>query len=254
MRRRVITALIGIPIVLAILLARSWIPFATLLMAALVVGMGELRGLAASRANAGLAVAALLIPIAYGWGGGPVILALACLWACFLYGIASLLVHNDGDGAGWIAGPLATLGMIQWASLPASGGPFVANAVLLAIVPLWGGDSAAIFAGKAFGRHPMAPRISPNKTWEGGIANFLACVLVGGLLGLFLDPGVIRGVGCGAACGVFGQLGDLFESSLKRRSGIKDSGALLPGHGGVLDRIDSLLFSALPVATILFLS
>ncbi|HRF59426.1 MAG TPA: phosphatidate cytidylyltransferase [Fimbriimonadaceae bacterium] len=253
MRRRVITAAIGIPIVLAALLARSPIPFSLLLAATLAVGLSELRALGVPRINWVLVAMTLLLPIAAMVGGGTNGLLLLCLWLSFLYGLVSLVEQNGIGGPAWLTAPLASLAFLQWSMMPASGGAFAANPVLLAIVPLWGGDTAAIFAGKAFGRHPMAPKISPNKTWEGGIANFAACVLVGGVLGIALGVEAWRGWACGVTCGVFGQVGDLFESSLKRRAGVKDSGSLLPGHGGVLDRIDSMLFSALPAATILLL-
>jgi phosphatidate cytidylyltransferase len=115
-------------------------------------------------------------------------------------------------------------------------------------------DSAAYFAGRKFGKHKLAPRISPGKTWEGAIGAGLA-VTAYGLAVHFLDP-----AGCGVAClpqilAVLWSLfalsivGDLFESTLKRQAGIKDSGNLLPGHGGVLDRIDSLT-AVLPAATL----
>ena len=118
-------------------------------------------------------------------------------------------------------------------------------------------DSAAYFAGRRFGRRKLAPAISPGKTWEGAIGAGLA-VTAYGLLVHFLSPGT-----CGFRClpqalaafwVLFGLsvLGDLFESALKRQAGIKDSGNLLPGHGGVLDRIDSLT-AVLPVAALLWM-
>jgi phosphatidate cytidylyltransferase len=121
----------------------------------------------------------------------------------------------------------------------------------MSIVPLWGGDTAAIFVGRWIGKHPLAPSISPQKTIEGGVANLLACVLVAVVLGALLAISWPASLACGLVAGVFGQAGDLFESALKRRAGLKDSGALLPGHGGLLDRIDSILFTATPVLAIL---
>ena len=116
--------------------------------------------------------------------------------------------------------------------------------VLVAAIPIWAGDTAAIFAGKAFGKHKLAPSISPNKTWEGSIANLLAAIGAAATLGYFLKYPMDKMLLLGVSCGVIGQLGDLFESYLKRQAGLKDSGNLLPGHGGVFDRLDSLLMTA----------
>jgi phosphatidate cytidylyltransferase len=111
---------------------------------------------------------------------------------------------------------------------------------------IWLCDSAAYFAGRAFGRHKLFPRVSPNKTWEGALAGFAAAVLVFVLFQRLLLPylSLRDAVVCGAVVGVFGQIGDLTESLLKRDAGVKDSSSLIPGHGGVLDRFDSLLFVA----------
>ena len=106
-------------------------------------------------------------------------------------------------------------------------------------------DTAAYFVGKAFGSHKLAPNVSPNKTWEGAIGGFCGAVACGvGLemaLGLNADPLTVALMS--AALGVTGQLGDLYESKLKRMAGVKDSGGLFPGHGGILDRMDSLMWN-----------
>ena len=124
------------------------------------------------------------------------------------------------------------------------GVPSAFPAILSAAIPIWAGDTAAIFAGKAFGKHKLAPSISPNKTWEGSIANLLAAVGAAAALGYFLKYPMDKMLLLGVSCGVLGQVGDLFESYLKRQAGVKDSGNLLPGHGGVFDRLDSLLMTA----------
>ncbi len=121
--------------------------------------------------------------------------------------------------------------------------------IFLVIVATYAGDSGAYFVGKKFGRHKLAPRISPNKTWEGAIGGLAASVAgveifqVLALTGLYAWEAVLLAVAVGAAA----QIGDLVESMIKRRADVKDSASYLPGHGGMLDRIDSLLF-ALPVA------
>jgi phosphatidate cytidylyltransferase len=111
---------------------------------------------------------------------------------------------------------------------------------------IWVCDSAAYFAGRAFGRHKLFPRVSPNKTWEGAIVGFAAAVLAFVLCQRLLLPylSMRDALVCGAIIGLFGQIGDLAESLLKRDAGVKDSSTLIPGHGGVLDRFDSLLFVA----------
>ena len=121
-------------------------------------------------------------------------------------------------------------------------------AVLFVVILVWVGDTAAYYGGRAVGRRKLAPHLSPGKTVEGTVASFLASVAVGFWLfrTWFPDmPEAHAGI-LPAVVNVAGQLGDLTESALKRGAGVKDSSVLLPGHGGMLDRIDALLF-ALPV-------
>jgi len=116
----------------------------------------------------------------------------------------------------------------------------------LAIVPFavtWVVDTAAYGIGRAMGKNPLAPAVSPKKTWEGAIAGFIAGVIAGVLASLAGFVDLNAGIAIGAFAGSVGQVGDLGESLLKREADIKDSSSLIPGHGGVLDRIDSLLFS-----------
>ena len=161
---------------------------------------------------------------------------------------------------GYIALPLGFLVQIrqQWS------GAFLLLYLLLLV---WAGDIFAYFVGRSLGRHLMSPRISPKKTWEGAIASLLASLVVGMLLynyalpissallnahliqrrdGFFAlqKPPLWPTLLLSAAINVAAQLGDLVESLIKRGAGVKDSGTLLPGHGGMLDRIDALLFAA----------
>jgi phosphatidate cytidylyltransferase len=160
----------------------------------------------------------------------------------------------------YIALPMGMLVQLrqQWA------GAFYLLYLLLVV---WAGDILAYFVGKSMGRHLMAPRISPKKTWEGAAASLVASVGVGWLLfghaegissallnwgliirrdGLFglETPAMIPVIILTVVLNIAAQLGDLVESLIKRGAGVKDSGALLPGHGGMLDRIDALLFAA----------
>ena len=109
----------------------------------------------------------------------------------------------------------------------------------------WIGETAAYLVGSAIGRHKLAPVISPKKSVEGALAQLAASIVTGAAVGAWLLPtcGVGVWVGAGALLGVVGQFGDLAESAIKRSAGTKDTGGLIPGHGGVLDRIDSLLFN-----------
>jgi phosphatidate cytidylyltransferase len=120
--------------------------------------------------------------------------------------------------------------------------------VFFALSLNWVGDIAALYVGRLIGRHKMAPRVSPAKSWEGAAASVTASVVYGAIYFPRLLPSVplLEGLGLAAVANIAGQFGDLCESGLKRGAGVKDSGTLLPGHGGWLDRLDSSLF-ALPV-------
>ncbi|HVP44478.1 MAG TPA: phosphatidate cytidylyltransferase [Terriglobales bacterium] len=124
--------------------------------------------------------------------------------------------------------------------------------VAFVLVVVWVGDTCAYYVGRGLGKHLLAPRISPKKTWEGSIASLLGGVLAGAALMHYCHQAPTGfTIGVGVLVNVAAQVGDLVESLMKRGAEVKDSGALLPGHGGILDRIDALLFAA-PVAAILF--
>ena len=158
----------------------------------------------------------------------------------------------------YVALPMASLLQLreQW-----QGSFFLLYLLLL----VWAGDIFAYFIGKPFGRHRMSPRVSPNKTWEGAIASVIASVAVGILMfhyaqpissalmqahlierqnGIFGQTSSISVIVLSIVLNIAAQLGDLVESLIKRGAGVKDSGAILPGHGGMLDRVDALLFAA----------
>src|SRR5580698_5987162 len=123
--------------------------------------------------------------------------------------------------------------------------------VLFTLCLIWAGDMLAYFVGRSLGRLPMAPALSPKKTWEGAIANLLASLLVAVLFARWMQADIASLLVVAGLANIAGQMGDLIESAYKRGAVVKDSGGLLPGHGGVLDRIDSLILAA-PVVWILW--
>jgi len=118
--------------------------------------------------------------------------------------------------------------------------------LLFAMVIIWVGDTAGYFVGRSIGKHALAPHLSPKKTWEGTVASFLGSLIVAVVFRRFMTVPLVHFLAMAAVGNVAGQVGDLLESAYKRSAGIKDSGSILPGHGGVLDRIDALIL-AIPV-------
>src|SRR5580693_4977611 len=150
----------------------------------------------------------------------------------------------------WIAYPL-TLIPLLWKR---EDGPAL---VVFLMVCVWAGDIAALYIGRAIGKHKLSPRLSPGKTWEGTIASIIGSILAAALVVWIGDLLTARGnlilhiteplwqtLLLAGILNIAAQLGDLLESAIKRGAGVKDSGTMLPGHGGILDRIDALLFAA----------
>jgi phosphatidate cytidylyltransferase len=122
-------------------------------------------------------------------------------------------------------------------SIPLSG----RKLLLFALVITWAADTTAYFVGRAIGKHPLAPHISPKKTWEGSIASMFGSLLIAYPFSVWMRFDLPYLLIMAAIGNVAGQMGDLLESAYKRSAGVKDSGGLLPGHGGILDRIDALI-------------
>lgn len=158
-------------------------------------------------------------------------------------------------GVLYVAMPLTLLIQMRWT-------PGRSVLIILVLLTVWAGDIAAYYAGKAFGRHKLAPVVSPNKTWEGAIASLLVSFVIVFLVLRFhrqlsvlfvphwtfytppeTDATLPRVLTLGLITNIAAQFGDLFESAIKRGAQVKDSGSILPGHGGLLDRIDALLFA-----------
>lgn len=269
---RVVVAALGIPVVLGALYLGGWALGVMAAAAAAVAALefyrlSEARGqrpFAAAGAAASGAVVLLAVgtpsPAAFGGAFLGVLLALALA----TLGGAVWLRWPGGDPlAAWsvtLTGVVYTGATFAFVPLlrglaPAAGAPVGERLagmgfVLLPLLATWAGDSAAYFAGRAWGRTRLAPAVSPGKTVAGAVAGLVgstvaAAVVAAGLLGPVGTPGlgVAAAAGLGLVVGAAGQVGDLAESMLKREAGVKDSGRILAGHGGMLDRVDSLLFA-----------
>jgi phosphatidate cytidylyltransferase len=235
------TAAVGLPLLALAVWAGGWV-LAAVVAAASVVGMREFFAMLGRPGPVleylGLALGVLAVgsAVAGGWPALFAVLAVA-LWL-EQFGFLGRFATR-GETAPPRALVLAALLYIPCAlrflclfSLRETA--FVLAAVMAA-------DTGAYFAGHLVGGPKVWPAVSPGKTWAGTVGGIVAAALVGAAFALFCAPGAGPLAGAGAALAVTSQMGDFFESALKRASGVKDSGALLPGHGGILDRIDGLL-------------
>ncbi|WP_345507097.1 phosphatidate cytidylyltransferase [Terrabacter aeriphilus] len=248
---------LGVLIIATLLIRKE--SFVVLVALAVAVGIWELR---AALRNAG--VHAPLAP--------PVVGMVATLWAAYVHGPAGLVVA-------WV---LTCLAVVVWraaghregAGRDALGGvfistypPFLVGFAVLLLAPEDGLGRVFVFlittvcsdvggyaAGVLFGRHPMAPSISPKKSWEGFAGSVLLCVIGGSLtVHLLLDHSWVIGIALGVGVAIAATVGDLMESLIKRDLGIKDMSNVLPGHGGIMDRLDSLVVVAPVVWAVLTL-
>jgi phosphatidate cytidylyltransferase len=283
--KRILTAVVLIPVVLVLILKA---PVPVLAMIAALVALlsvqeflklAEAYGIRPFRWSTFVFVGLFFVLLAINPGGGKPLLSAAIFiyemgFAAALAPFLFLTIAMQRDNLatafpaamvsvfafGYIALPLGFLVQLreQWS------GAFL---LLYLLILVWAGDIFAYFVGKSLGRHLMSPRISPKKTWEGAVASLLASLVAGALLyqyalpislallkahliaqrdGFFAlqKPPLVSALLLSAAINVAAQLGDLVESLIKRGAGVKDSGAILPGHGGMLDRVDALLFAA----------
>ena len=186
-----------------------------------------------------LIVSALVYPL---WGA-PATLGLVGL------GMVIALVADRGASL-WRAGGVAFFGVVIMAAIAMRGVAF--EGILLGVylgVVVWATDTGAFFTGRQIGGEKLAPDISPGKTWSGAVGGFALGTLGGLVVWLIIAPASPwwLGLAFSAAISILGQLGDLFESAIKRRFRVKDSGDIIPGHGGLMDRLDSLTFGLLLV-------
>lgn len=187
---------------------------------------------------------------------GMVMLAGFPVWAVFTTLLAGfiLLALLSGRNAGWVAGGFAYSALLAVALIFLRGHEvFGFSVVCFLYAVVWGTDIGAYFCGRAFGGPKLAPRLSPNKTWSGAIGGAATGILFGGCVALFMMHVGFTGFAVPALAlllSVVSQIGDIGESSVKRHFRVKDSGNILPGHGGVMDRVDSLVAASVALYTI----
>ncbi len=181
----------------------------------------------------------------------------AVLVAGLIITLTATLPRRENPAGSWMSTSMGAiyLGIAAGQTLALRQLPLGLWWLVFGLVITWSNDVAAYFAGVTLGRHKLWPRLSPKKTWEGTIGGWVAAAVAGVVVvGLSpLDAPLWLAALVGAFCGVLGLLGDLSISMLKRQVGVKDSGHFLPGHGGILDRLDSLLFVLPFVATLVLL-
>lgn len=261
MKTRIITAFIGFLIAVAAITFGGYVYDAILILLALI-GWREL-GRMLEKQNISMPIlgggACILVGMAalsleyYTLALAVFLISLFCIWMRFTFSRDHLDLKDMAFSSFAIIyasfGFSALLLIRKDAFLQDLHLPFVSDytgmiVLWLLLFATWASDTFAYFAGVAFGKHKIVPHISPNKTAEGYIGGFIGCIVTGFLFAFIVGIPYSMGVSVGIIAGVLAPLGDLFESKLKRTCGVKDSGALLPGHGGVLDRFDSLFFTA----------
>ena len=268
MKTRLLTAVVALPLLFAAIILPWWVPeavwiFVVLAVLALAAGLFEFFSLTKKmelKADAAMGYfGAAILRLAFvvdAPAKAPELLLLAV--ALFLIALLiSQCFRFQNDFTKMLTGIGVTLlGVLYLAFL---GGFLIATRVGFESVPglstklllfffivIFGSDSGAYFAGKALGKHKLVPKISPGKTWEGLIGGILAAAAMGALCtwAFFPELSYQFSIALAAVMAVVGVLGDLTESAIKRGAGAKDAATILPGHGGLLDRLDSLLFNA----------
>ncbi len=255
---RVISAVIFIPILLFVIWRTPPIYFSALILAAAVLGILEFKNIAE---HVGLKVgavqsiaAAVGVMVAFYWQRPDCILA-TFVALVIVEMIIQLFTSQDLSKA--LAGAAGTIfgvsyiailgGYLVWLRLVPNGGVHLsAKLISVFFLIVFAGDTGAYYAGRTFGKHKLAPRISPGKTVEGLIGGLCANVLAAIIAHytFFPELNVVTAIPLALLMGGLGVLGDLCESMLKRGANVKDAAKIIPGHGGVLDRLDSILFNA----------
>jgi phosphatidate cytidylyltransferase len=254
LKRRILTAAVlsCILAVMLFVLAPRWTVLA--LGAVWTIGAWEWAGFGLRSGRARLLYAcaiALLLLLSWRWTGDPrhllILLAAACIWwgVAFLWLVLAPERHQPRlallCGVPVLVPAFIALARLQIANHGTVRGP---QLVLWLLLLVFAADIGAFFAGRNFGRRKLAPRVSPAKTWEGAAGGLCSVALVASAGALRFGLPMAACIAFGCAVGIFSVVGDLTESMFKRAAGLKDSGVLLPGHGGLLDRIDSVTAAA----------
>jgi phosphatidate cytidylyltransferase len=252
---RVLTALVGVPVILGALYLGGWV-FGLLVLAAALLSQWELYRMMEQGGLRPLKWAGVVIGLLGGLHAlVPQAAALAV--ACFVLLLAlSPFLQGDEQPLASLAGTMLgvlypTVLLTFLIDLRLAGGLAIEEReafglTLLVFVLIWATDTFAYYVGRAVGRRPLAPKVSPKKTWEGAAGGVVGALVAAAVLKVALLDSLpwVHVLGLALVCSVAGQLGDLAESRLKRSVGVKDSGTLLPGHGGLLDRFDALIVVA----------
>ena len=251
---RILSALGLAPVVLALVYVGGW-PFSLLLMGAAILMAGEWSRLAYGPKPAAYAkpecwlVAAAAVAAVLGLMVGLSWLALAAPVLAALIGAGWRLAQNQPIGSllfgvAYIAAPVIALTVLRADAV------LGLTAVLWVLAIVWATDIFAYAAGRLIGGPKLAPRYSPNKTWAGLGGGVMGAAAAGAGMALWAGANPLFLAVLSACLAVLAQFGDFVESALKRRAGVKDSGSLIPGHGGILDRVDGLMFAAAGAALV----
>ncbi|MBT8400501.1 MAG: phosphatidate cytidylyltransferase [Rhodothermia bacterium] len=248
---RVLTALVAIPIMVWLTWLGGW-PFLVLIVACALLGQVEFYQMASAGGMAPLRIAGLMLGLLIAIRSVfPLPLAFGAVAVAVML-IASHLSNRPANPPQSVAITLLgivypTLMLTYMVDIRAGGAAAVGQPgafwlTMSVFILVWVSDTAAYYVGRAFGKRKLAPQISPNKTWEGALGGSVGSIAVAAAMGMTVLAFVpmTHCLVLGIICGSIGQLGDLAESRIKRLVGVKDSGSIIPGHGGVLDRFDAL--------------
>ena len=252
MSTRIIVALVALPLVIApVWLGGVWVTLLALFVA--LIGANELYDLLEKSGHhpaRGLGMVWVALFVLYNWPPALTFIPGVTQATLLMVGLIALLIYTLYQAEHpldmWMATGMGAvyLGIMLGQALALRLLPEGFWWVVLGLLVTWGNDTVAYFVGTNFGRHKLWPRLSPKKSWEGTVSGWLGAALLGGLAAWLspLNASFLFGAFLGASGGILALFGDLSISMFKRRAGVKDSSNFFPGHGGMLDRLDSPLF------------